>query len=890
MMKKKEGVMLRAALAVSEKQIWVGFEEKPLPEQEEMLQYLYMNWQDLQQDSSVIEALKDTKFVTGADGDLHKPKHLFDPCDELLTSIFSGEVHKFPGEKFVLDGGWLNILRKTGLQNTSDAAIVLECARRVEFLGAESMKYAGGDFSETTTEVSAQVWSLAETLISVVFERFDFLYSHNFCSIFGKIACIPAEFGFPFESEKKGVKRVLCSYSEAILLKDWPLAWTIAPILTRESLVPPEYSWGALQLTSPPPFTNVLEHLKVKVWHTVSILLFSEEACYGVLSYLDTIWDTLSSSDISELRDIAFIPVCNMTQLVNCSSLFYHLKIDLRPLASEIPLRFLPFVRILKELGLYETLSISSAMMLLSILKNSCRHHPLGPNELRAVIELLHFLYNEITERQNPDRSDWESLLVVPDDSCRLAHPNSCVYIDAYGSWYVKHIDTSKLRFVHRDISERLCLTFGIRKLSDVVVEELDQAAHFQTLDGIWSIVLAAIRKKLLNRSFQVAVSSVLNSVFSSTSGSNAPSFQSVQRSLESVAQRLQFVQCIYTRFWLLPKSLDITCPSKKILIPEWGSRSSHCALYYVDRSKTCMLISEPPSYVSVLDLVALVVSQVLGSPVPLLIGSLFLCPQDSETALVDILRLSFDERVMDGVVPGTSFIGRDILPQDDMQVHLTLLRPYHKGEIVAWQGQKEEKLKYGRIPEDVRAPAGQALYRLNLETAPGKYESIISSRIFWFGNFSIGRRSSTHLMPQDDTCFGSGRVKLSNQRQEIIELGNDSVLDEEFAQAVEEMLCGAGVGLDMEMECLIQTTLSLQEKLKESQAALLLEQEKSEMAAKEAETAKLALLCRICLTNVTDITIVPCGHLLCHRCLSAVSHCPFCRIQLSTTIKIYWS
>lgn len=64
--------------------------------------------------------------------------------------------------------------------------------------------------------------------------------------------------------------------------------------------------------------------------------------------------------------------------------------------------------------------------------------------------------------------------------------------------------------------------------------------------------------------------------------------------------------------------------------------------------------------------------------------------------------------------------------------------------------------------------------------------------------------------------------------------------------------------------------------------------QEKADVAAKEAETAKAAWLCRVCLTAEVDITIVPCGHVLCRRCSSAVSRCPFCRLQVSKTMRIF--
>ncbi|KAI3696119.1 hypothetical protein L1987_79128 [Smallanthus sonchifolius] len=910
------------ALGVTElqdKQILVRFslpefENKPQSQQEDILIYIYMNWQDLQQDSSVIETLKETAFVRSADeqsGDLHKPKDLFDPGDSLLTSVFSGEVQKFPGERFISDG-WLNILRKAGLQNTGDPDVVLECARRVEFLGAESMKPNSSgfvddfedDFSNTRTEVSLGIWSLAETLIGAIFANFAVLYSNNFCNILGKIACVPAEKGFPSVSGKKGGKRALCSYSEAILLKDWPLAWSVAPILSKQSMVPPEYSWGPLQLRSPPPFTIVLKHLQaigrnfgedtLAHWPNGSGLISVEEASFEIFKYLDKMWGTLSSSDVSELQQVAFIPAANGTRLVTSSSLFARLTINLSPFAFELPSLYLPFVKILKELGLQDMLSISGAMVILSNLQRSCGYQRLNPNELRAVMEILHFLCDETLD------SNWQSELIVPDDGCRLVHANACVYIDPYGSRYVKYIDSSRLRFVHHDVSERLCLAFHIKKLSDVVVEELDRGEHLQTLEEVGSVSLAAIRQKLLSSSFQVAVSNVLNTVPTITSESKNSDFRTLQKSLESIAQKLQFVQSLYTRFWLIPKSLDITCASKDSIIPGWESSpgSSHRAFYYVDRLTTWMLIAEPPSYVSVIDLVSIVVSHVLGSPIALPIGSLFLCPEGSETALINILKLSANERSTDGIGGGNGFLGRGILPQDAMQVQLHPLRPFYKGEIVAWRNQNGEKLKYGKIPEDVRPSAGQALYRFNLETFPGKIETVLSSHVFSFKSLSIGNESSSRMMSEDgdnmvsnipvDQPEGSQGAKSRNQQQPIKELQHGRVSAHELVQAVQEMLSAAGIRMDTEKQSLLQTTLSLQEQLKDSKAALLLEQEKSETAAKEADTAKAAWLCRICLTNEIDITIVPCGHVLCRRCSSAVSRCPFCRLQVSKTIKIY--
>ena len=269
-----ESSFLRAlgVLELHDQQILVrfglpGFERKSQNEQEEILIHVFKNWHDLQSDQLVVEALKGTKFVRNSDEfstDLLKPMDLFDPGDAILISIFFGERRKFPGERFSTDG-WLRILRKLGLRTATEVEVIIECAKRVEFLGIECMKSGDLDDFETDiinshSEVSPEVWALGGSVVEFVFSNFALFFSNNFCDLLGKIACVPAELGFP----GVGCKRVLASYNEAILSKDWPLAWSCSPILSKQHTVPPEYSWGPLHLRSPPAFSTVLKHLQVK--------------------------------------------------------------------------------------------------------------------------------------------------------------------------------------------------------------------------------------------------------------------------------------------------------------------------------------------------------------------------------------------------------------------------------------------------------------------------------------------------------------------------------------------------------------------------------------------------------------------------------------------------
>ncbi|RZB94315.1 sacsin-like [Glycine soja] len=911
-----ESSFLRAlgVLELHDQQILVrfglpGFEGKPQNEQEEILIYIFKNWHDLQSDQSVVEALKGTAFVRNSDEfstDMLKPMDLFDPVDAILISIFFGERRKFPGERFSTDG-WLRILRKLGLRTATEVDVIIECAKRVEFLGIECMKSGDLDDFEadtinTRSEVSPEVWALGGSVVEFVFSNFALFFSNNFCDLLGKIACVPAELGFP----SVDCKRVLASYNEAILSKDWPLAWSCAPILSKQHTVPPEYSWGPLHLRSPPPFCTVLKHLQVigrnggedtlAHWPIASGMNIEECTC-EILKYLDKVWGSLSSSDVAELCKVAFLPVANGTRLVAADALFARLMINLSPFAFELPTVYLPFVKILKDLGLQDMLTLSAAKGLLLNLQNACGYQRLNPNELRAVMEILNFICDQIVEQNTLHGSNWKSEAIVPDNGCRLVHSASCVYVDSYGSRYVKCIDTSRIRFVHADLPERVCIVLGIKKLSDVVIEELDENHTLQTLGSLGSVLLVTIKQKLSSKSLQTAVWSVVNSMSSYIPAFNSFSLDTIEFLLNSTAEKLQFVKCLKTKFLLLPNLVVVTRAGKDFIIPEWKNDSAHQTLYFMNQSRSRILVAEPPTYISLFDLIAIIVSQVLGSPIILPIGSLFGCPEGSEIAVVNVLKLCSDKKEVEPVNGSSNMVGKEILPQDARLVQFHPLRPFYSGEIVAWRPQHGEKLKYGKVSEDVRPSAGQALYRLKIEVSPGDTQSFLSSHVFSFKSVSASSPLKESLVhespvlgsnrPHVDFPESSGRGESYAKVQPVRDQSG-KVSAAELVQAVNEILSAAGIKMDVEKQALLQRTVNLQENLKESQAALVLEQERVQKATKEADTAKAAWICRVCLSSEVDITIVPCGHVLCRRCSSAVSRCPFCRLQVTKAIRIF--
>ncbi|XP_066349988.1 uncharacterized protein [Miscanthus floridulus] len=889
-----------------------GFGNKTAQEQEDILTYLYANWKDLQLNSAVVETLKETNFVANANEfckELFKPEELLDPSDALLTSVFSGERDKFPAERFMSDG-WLVILRKAGLRTSTEADMIVQCARKIETMGHDIMPSLEdvddfeADFTDSKNEIPFEIWSLAESVVNVLFANFATLYDSAFCEMIGKIAFVPAEKGFPSIGGKRGGRRVLASYNEAILLKDWPLAWSSAPILTKQTIVPPEYSWGAFRLRSPPAFSTVFRHLQIvgrgngedtlAHWPTSAGIMTVEDAFLQVLQYFDKIWGTISSSEKTELEKLAFIPVANGTRLVPVKSLFARLTINMSPFAFELPSRYLPFVSLLREIGMQESLTNSYARELLLDIQKACGYQRLNPNELRAVMEILDFMCHGINQSIT-DGSDGLFDSVIPDDGCRLVTAASCVYVDPYGSRLLSNINTSRLRFTHPDLPQNICKALGIKKLSDVIVEELDGKEEIRVVNSIHSVTLDRIKEKLRSKSLQNALRIVMISVTNHFPSFEALALVQIEHILEDISQKLQLVQCLHTRFLLLPNLQDVTRTIQHPSIHEWSSNGMHRSIFFVNKATGYILVAEPPSFLTIYDIIAIVVSHRLGAPMILPIASLFACPDGSEKEVLQILHLGSDVGVSKREGRYDASLGAELLSQDARQVQFLPLRPFYSGEIVAWKTGKEgEKLRYGRVPEDVRPSAGQALYRFPVETAPGETRMLLSSHVYSFKSVSMADLLSAPSQVNGGVALGGPENLLATNTGTQITKDADAglqygkVSSTELVQAVHDMLSAAGVRMDAEKETLFEATLSLQDQLKESQVALLVEQEKAEAAVREADVAKAAWSCRICLNAEVNMTIIPCGHVLCNRCSSSVSRCPFCRTQVARMMKIF--
>ncbi|MCO5547272.1 hypothetical protein L7F22_000719 [Adiantum nelumboides] len=247
------------------------------------------------------------------------------------------------------------------------------------------------------------------------------------------------------------------------------------------------------------------------------------------------------------------------------------------------------------------------------------------------------------------------------------------------------------------------------------------------------------------------------------------------------------------------------------------------------------------------------------------------------------------------GIVPGDELSASDIA-----QVQVHPLRPYYSGEIVAWcfDFGPDSKLKYGIIVDDVRAPAGQAIYHLQVEIAPGQTENLLSSNVFSFKSVLTGSKLQASLKQLPSSPSSPSQAGDSFRTESMLKHGS---LDQDntkrflknvpaaaVVHAVNDMMSAVGFPLGLEHQTLLSQALTLQERLTAAQATLSSEHERADKATKDAEAARASWMCRICLSLEVNSVLVPCGHVLCRNCSSAVTRCPFCRQAVTKCLNLY--
>ena len=152
-------------------------------------------------------------------------------------------------------------------------------------------------------------------------------------------------------------------YSDAAAASDWPLVWSVLPLVAPDKAPPAAGAaaaagWSQLRIKSPPPFAAVAAHLRrigadggeeaLGSWPAAAGGV--EEAFRSVLSYLDR--EGVSGARGAALREVCFVPVARGTALAAPSRLYVRLRGgELPPFAYEVPPSLSAFTPLLRSLG-----------------------------------------------------------------------------------------------------------------------------------------------------------------------------------------------------------------------------------------------------------------------------------------------------------------------------------------------------------------------------------------------------------------------------------------------------------------------------------------------------------------------------------------------------------
>ena len=292
---------------------------------------------------------------------------------------------------------------------------------------------------------------------------------------------------------------------------------------------------------------------------------------------------------------------------------------------------------------------------------------------------------------------------------------------------------------------------------NSLFLQELDDSRSLEMLDNIGDFTRSSIAGRLRSSPFAEAMWAVVQEASDGIPAlKSAMSKEKLVKILGFAADGLWFVRRLYTRFLLLPARTDVTRrpknPAVSLIDDDDGGDMGHRVFEYVDKARSRILIAVPPQGVTLQDLFAVVLSRLIGSPVSLPFGALFTAPVGSDLRVLNVLRLGLtaNSRVGKNAMANSGILGMELVGADAVLVQCHPLRPFHAGELVAWRPDEQGGLRYGRVLHDVRASAGQAMYRLEVETGPNEIRLLLSSQVLSFKGTAAATVAVAPLVSED--------------------------------------------------------------------------------------------------------------------------------------------
>jgi sacsin len=887
------------------------------------LEYARRHWTRLRNNAGLKDALRTTPFVRpgtwpptpgdSAPASLKRPGELLDPRNETLVAAFRGEA-AFPAHEWAAPE-WLPLLRDCGLTNALDAPAAMAAATALESRAAAARGAGDAARSLGNADVAAAAdasfdaaYAAAEALASHVIARVAAAagptsagggYTTAVCGELSRVAFVPATRGAPGAAGT----RCLARLSEAALPTDWPLAWAAAPVLAPEA-VPPPAARGRLGVRSPPAFATFAAHLHAAGAGGGEAALAAwppqagppDVAFATALAHLGAIWPDLSPTETQRLRGARCVLVANAQRLVAPDRLFMRCRVDLAPLAYELPAALTQHAAVMRALGARDEPSADDA---LALLRAAASAAALNPDELRAALRAARLAADTARPGTPAAAAVASGAVPVPDAAGRLRPARECVHAGAASPWLRRHVAPDAIRAVHPALAAdaALCAALRVPSLDAVVIEALAQDDDGDALPcealvasppgAAPALALADAAARLREPALAAAAQAALRAA-AAAAGAPAPVPSAAADALAAASSQLAFARRLRTRLLLLPGRADVTRGGAAAPALERP--------HFIDVATKRLLVAQPAPHVAPAAALAAALSAAMGASAPLPLAPLLACsaaelPALARRCVADCGYDSGDDGGIDAAATAAAAAacepGVPVSPAHAALLQLQPQRPLCAGETVAWRppapppppaaeaasaaalaraegrpppSQAAPQPVYARVAADARPSPGETLFRVAVDTGGAELRHVLSSELLSF------RAVASAAFADGDVDAPDAAVDPASSGAQLAadapaNAQPAAVSPAEAAAAVRQLLEAADVPVDLERGAMLEQLLTLQAELRASRQAAETAAATAASATGNADVLSRSLLCPITQTALEDPVICTDGH-----------------------------
>ena len=593
---------------------------------------------------------------------------------------------------------------------------------------------------------------------------------------------------------------------------------------------------------------------------------------------------------------------------------------DLAPFLYPVPRKFGAYEELLKRLGARERPALQDYIAFLqSLHQETGSEQPLNPNEVAAVLRVVHIVVrsDELDERESRKLI---ASLFVPDDRSCLVPASQCLLMD--DTWTASRVDMRKvnLKYVHPALGRDACKKLGIPSLSSraVVREELCSAVE---AEGESERALGARVQELVRS--EGFVDSLAGLVASSTIRVGEQHGPIAAQSPEALARRIR--GCIGQVRVVPCSSIRTTFVMSATRANVGVDRDGTAQALHVDAGQCCLRLHVDGALHSLASLapyVAKGLSMLLGpdlSPVDLLPVAVLLSTasgreHDTLTQLRTGVQLERDSEQLNRGRPGAA-----LAAVDQARVRLRPGHVFAKGEVVAVRRGPDLPLVYARVAEDTAADEEDSeaatsasrvrravrRVRVLVQESPDVPLEVLSTEVFVFRSSrrndaggvigDVAGTSGGEAVPEHAASSVSLAHSEDHGAMKPGEISESSaatdVSREELVRALQDLLQRMGIGHFSEQEQrIVGDSLDLTDKLDAARSEAHAARAQLEAVLSENTRMKEQRQCKICCDSDATHYLVPCGHGLCESCLGQLRNnkCPFDRRGFSNVMRLF--